>query len=175
MPRPPTTVALLPSEDAGRICTVSAGSVSFEAVFSARPGEDLSPPTLPGPPPAALYYAIREEGDGGTWRLSLEIRATRAAGLAAAVDGLLRAASAHAALSGAVLETRVVRLCEPVVPHALLVGRLARALGSSGVGVSFGPSRGPAPGAEVCVGVRGREIEIKRFLLESPAWQPIPF
>ena len=173
VPRPPTTVALLPGEDAGRIRTVSAGSVSFEAVFSAPPGEDLPPPTLPDPPAGVLHHAIRAEGDGGTWRVSCEIRATRASDLAATVDGLLRSASAHAALSSAVLETRVVRLGEPVVPHALLVGGLARALRSSGIAVSFGPSWEPAQGAEICVGVRGRELEIERFLRESPAWQPV--
>jgi len=90
------------------------------------------------------------------------------------VDELLRAISDHAALAGAVLETRVVRLCEPRVPDALLVGRLARDLRSAGLGVSFGPSWTPAPEAAVCVGASGLEREIERFFREHPVWQPVP-
>ncbi|MDP9455524.1 MAG: hypothetical protein CYG60_01200 [Actinobacteria bacterium] len=117
------------------------------------------------------------DGDDEAYRLSCEVRAVCPGDLAAAVDGLLRAVSAHAALAGAVLETRVVRLREPLVPDALLVGRLARDLRrrSSGLGVCFGPSWNPPPaGAAVCVGARGREREIERLLREHPAWQPVP-
>lgn len=170
-------MALLPGERAGKICTVSAGSVSVEASFRGRRGEDLPPPILPDPGPDARYHEIRQDGEGGAHRLLCEAQATRPAALAAAVDGLLRALSAHAGLVEAVFETRVVRLGETLVPDALLVGRLARDLRrrSPGLGVSFGPSWTPAPqGAEVCVGARGREREIERFLRESPAWQPVP-
>ena len=167
---------MLPEEPAGRICTALAGAVSLEAALSARPGRDLPAPILPDPGPGVRYRAIREDRDGGAQlRLSCEVRAVRPADLAAAVDGLLRALSAHAGLVEAVLETRLVRLRERVVPDALLVGRLARALRSSGLRVSFGPSWEPAPAeAAVCVGARGREREIELLLREHPAWQPVP-
>ena len=148
----------------------------MEAVLSGRPGDPLPPPILPDPGPDVRLHALREDGDGEAHHLSCEVRAVRPGDLAAAVDGLLRALSAHAALVQAVLETRVVRLREPLLPDAVLVGRLARDLRrSSGLGVSFGPSWHPAPDAAVCVGARGREREIEHFLREHPAWQPVPF
>lgn len=146
----------------------------MEAALYVRPGENLSPPILPGPSPRVRYHAIRRDGDREAHRLSCEIRAVRGADLAAAVDDLLRALSAHAALAGAVLQTRVVRLCEPLVPDVLLVGRTARDLRSAGIRVSFAPSWTPASGASVCVGASGREREIERIFREHPAWQPVP-
>ena len=165
-------MALLSGERAGKICTISAGSVSIEATLRARPGENLPPLTLPVPN-AARYHAPREERDGGAYGFHCEVRALRRGELAVAVDELLRAISAYAAIAGAVLETRVVRTAEPVVPDTLLVGRLARALRSAGLGVSFGPSWEPAPPEAICVGASGREREIGRLLRESPAWRPV--
>lgn len=168
-------VALLPGEKAGKICTVSAGSVRLEASLRARPGEDAPSPILPNPAPGVLYHGLREHGLGAERRLSLEVRSIRPTELAAAVDELLRAVSAHAALTGAVLETRIVRLREPLVPDALLLGSLARDLrGSSSFTVSFGPSWTPAPEAAVCVGTAGRQREIEHLLRGRPTWQPVP-
>lgn len=168
-------MALLPGERAGKVCTVSAGAISLEAALYVRPGENLSPPILPDPSPGVRYHAIRRDGDREAHCLSCEIRAVRGADLAAAVDDLLRALSAHAALAGAVLQTRVVRLCEPLVPDVLLVGGIARALRSADLGVSFGPSWTPVSGASVCVGASGREREIERIFREHCGWQPILF
>jgi hypothetical protein len=169
-------VALLPGENAGKICTVSSGVVSLRATFSGAPGETVPPPDLPDPGPNVVVCdPLHEEGSAEERRLSCEVRSVRPGDLAAATDELLRALSAHAALAGAVFEARVVRLAEPLVPDALLVGELARDLSSSGIGVSFGPSSVPAPyGAAICVGASGRERRIERFLREHPAWQPIP-
>ncbi|QIN78893.1 hypothetical protein GBA65_10585 [Rubrobacter marinus] len=166
-------MALLPGERAGKICTASAGSVSVEALLCARPGEALPSPSLPDCGPRARRYGLREDGGGGTYELACEVRALRGAELAEAVDELLRAVSAHAALVGAVLETRVVRLGEPLVPDPLVLGRLARYLRSSGLGVSFGPSWTPAPQAEAWVGAGGRRREIEHLLREHPSWQPV--
>ena len=175
MPRPPTAVALLPEEKPGKIFTASPGAVSIEATFCGPPGETLPPPPLPDPGPSARYHALRHEADGEERGIFCEVRATRPADLALAVDGLLRALSAYAALAGAVFEARAVRLSEPLVSDALIVGRLARHFSSCGLGVSFGRSPAPAPeGAAVCVGASGRERQISRFLREHPAWHPIP-
>lgn len=169
-------MAILPGERAGKICTVTAGSVSVDAALRARPGDALAPPVLPNPGPSAVYHAVREDRDGGVLRIFCEVRATHPDDLAAAVGGLLRALSAHAACAEAALEARAVRLCEPLVPDALLVGGLARDLRrrrSPGVAVSFGPSWTSVSGAAVCIGARGREREIERLLRESPTWQPV--
>ncbi len=165
-------VALLPGERAGKICTASAGAVSLRATFSGPPGETVPYPVLPDPLPGVGYQPLLENGSGEELMLSFEVRATRSEDLAASVDEILRALSAHAGLVGAVFEARAVRLARPVVPDAFVVGALARHLSSSGVGVSFGTTQTAAPdGAAVCVGVSGGERRIERFLQEHPAWQ----
>jgi hypothetical protein len=146
----------------------------LQATFSGVPRENMPLPVLPDPDPNVVRDLRHEEGGAEERRFSYELRALRPGDLATATDELLRALSAHAALAGAVFEARVVRLAETLVPGALLVGELARDLSSSGIRVSFGPSSVPAPyGAAICVGVSGRERQVKRFLREHPAWQPI--
>lgn len=169
-------VALLQDERAGKICTASAGVVSLRATFSGPPGEIVARPALPDPPPGVCYHARLEDGDDGEARLSCEVRATRPEDLAASVDEILRALSAHAALAGAVFEARVARLVDPVIPDPAIVGELARHLVSSGLGVSFGPSLSALPdGADVCVGAGGlgAERRLQRVLDEHPAWRPV--
>ena len=159
---------------AGRICTVSAGAVSVRATFCGPPGEPPPGPVLPDPRPNAGYHALRKRRNGEELTLTCGVRATRSEDLAASVDDLLRALSAHAALAGAVFEARVLRIADLLVPEAAVVGELARHLSSSGLGVSFGPSPVPAPdGAMVCLGASGDERRIERILREHPAWQPV--
>ena len=168
-------VALLPGERAGKICTASAGAVSLRATFSGPSGETVPCPALPDPLPGVGYHPLLEDGSGEELVLSVEVRATRPGDLAASLDELLRALSAHAGLVGAVFEARAVRLAHPVVPNAFVVGALARHLSSSGVGISFGPTQTAAPDdAAVCVGVSGGERRIERVLQEHSAWQPVP-
>lgn len=167
-------MALLTGERAGRICTVSAGAVSVRATFSGPPGEPPPRPVLPDPCPNASYHALRKRRSGEELKLTCEVRATRSEDLAASVDDLLRALSAHAALVGAIFEARVLRIADPLVADAAAVGELARHLLASGLGVSFGPSPVPAPdGAVVCLGASGDERRIERILREHPAWQPV--
>lgn len=171
-------LALLPGEPPGRISTVNAGAVSFEATLAYRPGEErpdgltIEALRLPG---AKLCHLHSSDGPPGTHRLSCEIRALRAAHLTAALDVVLRRLTEHAALAEAVLETRAVRLAAPTAPPAVLVERLARHLWEAGLRVSFGPSWAPVPaGTGISVGTRGLDTALEGSLREHPAWCPTP-
>jgi hypothetical protein len=168
-----SAVALLVEEPAGKIPTVSAGVVRVEAALSCRPG-DMPPPVpqLPEPPPGAVFIPAWE-GDppSATYRFSCEVRALRAAALAAAVEGILRAVTARAALADAVLEARAIRSVEPVVYPAPLVERFARDLWEAGIRVSFGPSWVPNLDGGLAVGSGGSEGEMESFLLDHPFWR----
>jgi hypothetical protein len=146
----------------------------MEAAFSYRPGDaPPSPvPQLPEPPPGAAFIPAWE-GDptSATYRFSCEVRALRAAALAAALEGILRAVTAHAALADAVLEARAIRAVDPVVYPAPLVERLARDLWEAGLRVSFGPSWVPVLDGGLAVGSAGLEGEIEGFLREHPVWR----
>ena len=171
-------LVLLPGDPSGRISTVNAGAISFEATLAYRPGEERPDrPTiealrLPG---AKLCHPHNSDGPSGTHRLSCEIRALRASHLAAALDVVLRRVTEHAALAEAVLETRAVRLAATTAPPAVLVERLARHLWEAGLRVSFGPSWAPAPaGTGISVGTRGLDPALEGSLREHPAWSHQP-
>ena len=168
-----SAVALLPEEPAGKIPTVSAGVARVEAALSCRPGDAPPPaPRLPEPPPGAVFIPAWE-GDptAVSYRFSCEVRALRAAALAAALEGILRAVTARAALADAVLEARAIRSVEPVVYPAPLVERLARGLWEAGIRVSFGPSWVPILDGGLAVGSGGSEGEIEGFLRDHPVWR----
>jgi hypothetical protein len=168
-----SAVALVRGEPGGRISTTSAGLAVFEATLCSRPG-DAAPAAfdLHEPPAGALFlHAAWDDGPAAAERrFSCEVRALRASALAAALDGLLRAITVHAALTDAVLEVRTVRLAEPVVYPAPLVGRLARDLWGAGFPVSFGPSWMVVTAGDVAVGTGGLEGAFECFLREHPAW-----
>ena len=166
-------VALLAEEPAGKIPTVSAGVARVEAALSCRPGDAPPPvPRLPEPPPGAVFIPAWE-GDpaSATYRFSCEVRALRAAALAAALEGILRAVTARAALADAVLEARATRYAEPIVYPAPLVDRFARDLWEAGIRVSFGPSWVPNRDGGLAVGSGGSKGEIESFLRDHPAWR----
>ena len=170
---PCSAITLLAEEPAGKIPTVSAGVARVEATLSYRPG-DAPPPIsrLPEPPPGARYYPAREDA-ASACRFFCEVRALRVGGLAVALESLLRAVAAHAALTDAVLEVRAVRAVEPIVYPAPLVERLARDLWEAGLEVGFGPSWVPVPEGGLAVGSGGSEAEIEGFLREHPAWRVV--
>jgi hypothetical protein len=85
----------------------------------------------------------------------------------------LRSATAHAALTEAVLETRAVRLAEPSSASSPLVETLARQLSFAGLVPTFGSSWVPTPGAHLSVGTRGLEEAFETFMAASPAWQQL--
>ena len=168
-----SAVALLAEEPAGKVPTVSAGVARVEAALSCRPGDAPPPvPQLPEPPPGAvLIPAWEHDPTSATYRFSCEVRALRAAALAAALEGILRAVTARAALADAVLEARAIRSVEPVVYPAPLVERLARDLWEAGIRVSFGPSWVPNLDGGLAVGSGGSEGRIEGFLRDHPVWR----
>jgi len=145
-----------------------------EAALSYRPGDAPAPPIFQFPePPPGVAFIPAWEGDrtSATYRFSCEVRALRAAALAAALEGLLRAVTAHAAVADAVLEARAIRSVEPVVYPGPLVERLARDLWEAGLRVSFGPSWVPVLGGGLAVGSGGSKGEIEGFLRDHPVWR----
>lgn len=173
--RRPATLALLPGEPAGRIPTANAGAVSLSATLHAPPDEPMLPGLFlddPCPPGAKLFFLDRSLGLSGSCRVSCEVRALRPDLLAVAVDAALRWVADYAALAGAVLETRVVRIADPAVPPAALVEGLARHLWEAGLRVSFGPSWTPSAGADVSIGIGGAGAAFEALLRDHPAWRP---
>ena len=169
-----SAVALLAEEPAGKIPTVSTGVACVEAALSCRPGDAPPPvPQLPEPPPGAVFIpAWGGDPTSATYRFSCEVRALRAAALAAALESILRAVSAYAALADAVLEARAIRSVEPVVYPAPLVERFARDLWEAGIRVSFGPSWVPNNlDGSLAVGSEGSDGEIESFLRDHPVWR----
>ncbi len=115
-----------------------------------------------------------EDAASAMCQIYCEIRALHGERLARTLDAALRSVTVHAALTGAVLETRVVRLAGPSVAPATLVQELARQLWRADLPVSFGPSWVPVAGADISVGVRGLRETFEAFLREHPAWQTLP-
>ena len=167
-------LALLPEEPAGRISTRNAGAIHFRAILSPCPdGEQRVVPILGDPPPGARFYCLARARDAGSGdqEISCEIRALHVEQLTGALDAVLRSVAAHAALTEAVLETRVARLAEPSVASSPLVEALARQLTGAGMRPSFGSSWVPTPGADLSVGTRGLEEAFETFMAASPAWR----
>jgi hypothetical protein len=169
-------LALLPEEPAGKISTRNAGAVSFGATLSWYPGDGVpAGPILGNPVPGARFYSLLQTDDASaTRRVSCEIRALHAEGLARALDAALRSVTTHATLTEATLETCIVRIANPTAAYAAFVEELARQLWGANLPVSFGTSWTPVPGAEVSVGIRGLEEAFETFLSEHSAWQAHP-
>lgn len=137
------------------------------------PPGDLPPCTLPGPPAGARFCSpvLAEDPAQSRRRFSRKVHALSPLALAAALDGLLRFVTVHAALADAELEARAVRQAEPAVYAVGLVEAFARDLWEAGFTVSFGPSWTPAPGVSVAVGVRDIEEDLEKFLGDHVRWQ----
>lgn len=90
--------------------------------------------------------------------------------LGAALDALMRATAAYAALAEAVLEVAVVRTIPPKVASRSAVEALARDLCRAGFPVRFAPSRALAASADVWVGTGGTG-GLEGYLRSHPRWQ----
>lgn len=106
-------------------------------------------------------------------RVTGELRAFREPDLAVALDLVLRALTSQAALTEAVLETRVVRSTLPQAMQSALVEEMARELWRSGIGVTFGPSWYPARDADLLLGTGGSEDQIVDLLQNIGKWEMV--
>jgi len=122
-------------------------------------------------PGAKFCFLVQTDHlESATRKISCEIRALYAEQLNGALDAVLRSVTIHAALTEALLETRIVRLADPSEPHPALAEALARQLSDRGLPVSSGPSWIPAPGADVSVGTQGSGGVLERFLCSYSGW-----
>lgn len=165
----------MPEEPAGKVITRSAGAVEVWASMEWQsptdvPREDLLP-TLPEGIKSSILEAPSPEETSRT--IEGEMRGFDLESMAEALDGVLEALTSGAALSEAVLETRVAWLVPPLAPPAALVGRVGRELWSVGLGVTFGPSWTPIVGADIAIGVGGCEGELESFL-PAGYWEITP-
>jgi hypothetical protein len=132
------------------------------------------PVTLPALHGVARCSIAQTEGpEAATRCLAGEIRAFTRAELGCGLEAALRAVTALAALTEAVLEVSAVRAVPPGVASPQALEELARELWGSGLAVRFGPSWTPALEADVCVGVGGDNHGLQAFLRSHPSWRVV--
>jgi hypothetical protein len=155
------------------VATRTAGVAEFGATLLWDRAEDAPPgPTLSKLPGRVRCSVVETDAPGEARRDLLgEVLALTRRDLGLALGTVLRSLTATAALSGAVLETRVVRVAHPEVPPSGVVQALAHDLWNAGFPVRFGPSWTPSPHSAVAVGFRGDEAELTRFFGKHPSWE----
>ena len=164
---------VLPTGDrAGTIATRTAGLVEFRAKLSWNGAEDEPPlptlPTLPG----RVRYSVVETGDPGEPRREIlgEILALSERDLGSAIETVLRSLTITAALSDALLETRVARVTPPGSAPVASLQALALDLWDAGFHARFARSWTPVPEGRIGLGVRGAEEELRSFLESHQSW-----
>jgi hypothetical protein len=153
------------------IATRTAGIVEFEATLAWQSPRDVPAGSLlPDLHSAARCSITETEGpETATRCLAGEIRALKQSELGSSLEAVLRAVTAVAAVTEAMLEVGAVRTVPPGVPSARALEELARDIWGAGFQVRFGPSWTPSLGADVCVGV-GDDGELQEFLRSHPSW-----
>ena len=129
------------------------------------------PPTLPALPGNVRLSVVETSDPSGRRREILgEVLAMTPHDLGAALQVVLRSLTQTAALSGALLETRVAETTQPKVAPSGAVQALALDLWGAGFAVRFGQSWAPSPDGGLAIGFGGASAELGRFLGEHPAW-----
>ena len=141
-------------------------------------------PELPGIETGGVKCSISESEalEECTRRLSARIMALSEENLTAALDAAMRTINETATLTEALLEARAVRLASPQNFPASVRKLLARDLREAGFEVSFAPSWTPIPGAvwgdasaaDVALGTRGLDSELRGFFEGHPSWKMAP-
>lgn len=170
------TLALLPEEPEGRIPTLTAGAIEIRATLNWRSGEMPRETALPGFPydERVRCSLVREDDEPTASRnITGDIRAFTGPEMSKAVESVLRAISAAAALSEAVLEARAIRIGAPTATPAAMLETLARDLRDAGFPVGFGRSWSPAPNSDAAVGIGDPGTELAEFLRGHPSWEPL--
>ncbi len=168
------TLVLPTGEPAGTVATSTAGAVEFGATLLWDRAEDELPQstTLPALPENVRRSIVEIDAPAEARREVLgEIVALTQHDLRLALEAVLRSLTVAAALSEAVLETRLVRVAQPRVAPSRVVQELALDLWEAGFAVRFGPSWTPASVRGVAVGFGGAEAELKRFFGEHQSWE----
>ncbi|MGH3147225.1 MAG: hypothetical protein ACRDTR_15620 [Rubrobacter sp.] len=167
------TLILPSAEPAGTVATCTPGVAEFGATLLWDSSEDASQGPLLPALPESVRCSVVETGDptGARREILGQILALTERELGAALEAVIRSLTSGSALSGALLETRVVRVAWPAVTPAHTIQAVAFDLWKAGFGVSFGPSWTPAPAGGVAVGFRGAEKELGRFFGAHPSWE----
>ncbi len=165
------------SEPAGTVATRTAGVAGFGATLLWDRGESAPPtPALPALPRTVRCSVVESDGPGeeeARREILGEIRALTERDLGLALETVLRSLTVAAALSDALMETRVLRVTPPKATPSRIVQTLALDLWRAGFPVRFGRSWTPVPDpAAVAVGFGGAQAqELARFLETHPSWE----
>jgi hypothetical protein len=153
------------------VATRVAGLADFRAT--------LEWDTTDGRPPSCLPAAVRfcrhdlsESLSPCGTRLEVggSIRALTGRDLACALDAVMRRVANAAAVSGAVLEVRVLREAPPRCVDPALAQALAADLWRAGFGVRLAPCWDAVGPEGLALGVRGEEGAIRELLGNHPRW-----
>ncbi len=163
----------LTGQPAGTVATRAAGLADFRAVLEWDAADHRPASCLPAPGGFFRQDLVEVLSPCGT---QLEVRggitALTERGLAGAVECVMRGVSDAAAVSGAVLEMRVVRESAPRGFRPDLVQALAVDLWRAGFPVRLAPCW-DAVGAEgLALGTGGRDEGVREFLRDHLVWSP---
>jgi hypothetical protein len=163
----------LTGQPAGTVATRAAGLADFRAVLEWDAADHRPASCLPAPGGFFRQDLVQVLSPCGT---QLEVRggitALTERGLAGAVERVMRVVSDAAAVSGAVLEMRVVRESAPRGFRPDLVQALAVDLWRAGFPVRLAPCW-DAVGAEgLALGTGGGDEGLREFLRDHPVWSP---
>ena len=156
------------------MATRAAGLVDLRAVLEWEGAAPQRPPScLPAPDGPFRHDLVETLSPCGT---RLEVRGGIAAltgqALGGALERVMRRVSDAAAVSGAVLEMRVLRVAPPRRFRPDLVQALATDLWRAGFGVRLAPCWEPVVPAGLALGVGGEEEGLRGFLRDHPGWSP---
>jgi hypothetical protein len=161
----------LTGQPAGTVATRVAGLVDFRATLEWAAPEGRPFSCLPAPEGPCRHDLSETLSPCGT-RLEVSggIRALTGSSLARVLDDVMRRVADVAAVSGAVLEMRVLREAPPRSVNPDHVQALAADLWRAGFGVRFEPCwEAVGPDGPV-LGARGNEGAIREFLGDHPRW-----
>lgn len=161
----------LTGEPAGTVATRAAGLADFRAVLEWDEAPPHPPSCLPAPDGPFRHDLEESLSPCGT-RLEVRGGIRAMTGLDGALEGVMRRVADAAAVSGAVLEMRVLREAPPRGFRPDLVQALAADLWRAGFRVRLAPCWDPAGADGLALGVRGEEEGLREFLREHPRWSP---
>ena len=156
---------------AGTVATRVAGLVDFRATLEWETAQERPLSCLPVPEGPCRHDLLETHSPCGT-RMEVHggIMALTEGGLAWALDDVMRRVADAAAVSGAVLEMRVLREAPPRPVNPDHVQALAADLWRAGFGVRFAPCWEAVGPDRPVLGARGNEVAIREFLGDHPRW-----